>query len=226
MHIILSLKMSAEFKKDGQHFGCGKCLRYYAESDHAKTCFYGHGVKPSENRLCDASCDVNCQWKGHIRRYTDKGPFTWFRCDICSSTFRQKSELTRHMGTTHTNENNVRKVVINNCEKCGARLNCNSLIMQKCYRCHIREQRHIKCELCEATFTRMDCLKQHMRSSSAHVNFTCDKCSTSFHLRYQLEIHKSSHRGDRSIKCDMCRLTFVDDVIMGIHKRSHTVQQQ
>ena len=222
--------MSGQFTKDEQLFGCGKCLKYFIESDDAKKCFYNHVAKPFACSFCDASFYLNYVLQCHLRTHTGERPF---KCKVCHAAFAQNGHLTMHM-RIHT------CVRLYKCKVCDVVFHHrSSLIHHQLKHINHTEKRPfhtfpcLKCPSASRWDYNLKSRDYNRKSRDYNLKTRDynlksdkhDKCATS--LTLSLTVRKNhNHTGDRSFKCDVCGLAFFDDIIMGIHRRSHSVQQQ
>ena len=98
--IIDSFNDANDSQKDEQRFGCGKCLKYFRESDRAKMCFYRHTAKHFKCDLCTVTFSNKEYLKDHMRSHTGE---EFCICEWCGSTFGRKTHLERHL-RIHTGE--------------------------------------------------------------------------------------------------------------------------
>ena len=113
-----SLSDADDYLWDEQLFGCGKCLKYFKQSDKAKTYFYNHtricrlttkhmshwcidtGEKPFKCKVCDMGFRQNFKLTAHMRTHIGESPFM---CDKCVKAFNQINHLKVNK-RTHTGE--------------------------------------------------------------------------------------------------------------------------
>lgn len=111
------------------------------------------------------------------------------------------------------------------CDICGfgSFLKCNmNTHMAKHIAKEFREQ--IKCDLCESTFTRLESLKNHIKTEhEVPVMLKCF-CGKEFNLRHKLTTHiKRTHNNMRDHGCTVCEKRFFTPKELKVHTlKAHT----
>lgn len=180
--------MSDRFQKDEQLFGCGKCLKYFSNSDNAKKCFYGHQKKHFVCKLCDASFPWNTSLICHMRTHSGERRY---KCELCCATFPWQSSLIHHL-RIHTGERPFK------CKLCNA-----AFIRSGHLTVHMRIHtgaRPYTCKMCDAAFCWKRSLIYHMRTHTGELPFKCKVCDAAFLQRIHLRMHMSTFTGARPHK--------------------------
>lgn len=104
-----------------------------------------------------------------------------FECDICSSKFRRKTQLRKHM-FAHTG--NYRY-------KC---MECDKGFLQLGHlKRHENSHKWRQCNHCDETFEKWSTLVAHKQKEHAKVEIRCTVCNKVFHSKRGLKHHKQTH---------------------------------
>ena len=121
-------------------------------------------------KLYDSRCDIHfdspiAKW-GHQQATPGKHNL----CELCRLDFHDKNALTTHWKTDEVHKGTYD----DNC----SRLFDSPMAMQK----RIREtpNRHNLCKKCQVDFESLELLKNHWKSSPAHLDTYCEKCQHNF----------------------------------------------
>ena len=82
--------MAEEYLKNVQLFGCGKCLKYYNESDRAKNCFYKHTATSLKCELCAETFSESSHLTFHVHIHSNEQPF---KSEVGDSLFAQNRDM-------------------------------------------------------------------------------------------------------------------------------------
>ena len=106
-------------------------------------------------------------------------------CHICEKTYKNIQELKDHYNRKHQEG---KKVVVS--------------IDQ--------DDKNLKCEKCDKTFTRKDNKKSHIDTVHSNIRkYKCDQCEKAFKMSSSLKAHKAClHSTLRNFKCKECSSTF------------------
>ncbi|KAL7023230.1 hypothetical protein ACKWTF_012523 [Chironomus riparius] len=133
-------------------------------------------------------------------------------CGLCGNSY-YKDQLQRHIDKVHY------KVKRFFCDICGfgSFLKCNlNTHMAKHVAKEFREQ--IRCDFCDATFTRHESLKNHIKTEhETPVMLKCF-CGKEFNLRHKLTTHiKRTHNNVRDHACKFCEKKFFTPKELKVH---------
>ena len=158
--------------------------------------------------------------KRHIVGYHESQD--WNNCELCTSKFKRKDKLTRHMREIHDETNINHHYSINSdlpihlvnpyyCKVCGKRFKRKEHVKQHEELMNCQKTEILKCQQCDKTFSDQKTLKQHTKLVHvATASYKCEKCDFSFVrkgdlLRHQENVHNEKHG---QIKCDKCNKLF------------------
>ncbi|XP_063911177.1 zinc finger protein ZFP2-like [Zophobas morio] len=119
-----------------------------------------------------------------------------FDCPECSRTFDYKSRLNAHIKKVHTNPENNKMLICDECGKCISAP--NGMVKHK--RIHTGEKTHV-CEHCGKGFAGKNTLIAHLRVHTKERPFKCSYCEKSFTQKGSLNIHCRIHTGVKPYKC-------------------------
>lgn len=81
---------------------------------------------------------------------------------------------------------------------------------------------HIKCELCDRTFTKIDAYIRHQKIHSPNNPNICDFCGKAFISPSLLKVHRGRHTGLKPFSCKLCGKGFATKFDLEVHLRFHT----
>ena len=108
-------------------------------------------------------------------------------CDICNSSFMQKSALTRHLLAVHENKR------LFDWQLCEAKYKSKSNLNKHVTTVHMENKLKIKCGICDVTFGTKNDMKRHI--SNIHEGkkpFMCLDCNAGFLRPVLLAEHVAS----------------------------------
>ncbi|KAK6628263.1 hypothetical protein RUM43_002075 [Polyplax serrata] len=85
-----------------------------------------------------------------------------------------------------------------------------------------KEDKDVKCPICEKTFAYLCILKDHMVQHTGAKPYLCSVCGKSFGHTASLTNHMKTHYSDKPHKCDRCELSFHRRAHLVLHMRTHT----
>lgn len=108
-----------------------------------------------------------------------------YNCDHCSSSYRRKFELKRHLKNSH----NIGKFTFY-CEKCE-----NGYFNEYAFLRHIKSHKSKECDICHEMFDKWTQLVAHKREKhpKQKQNFECDLCGKTFCGRANIKHHMRIH---------------------------------
>ncbi|XP_014092541.3 serendipity locus protein delta [Bactrocera oleae] len=167
------------------------------------------------------------------------------KCDICSTVFKNKTHLNRHLNVVHKPSKQIWK-----CEVCGiiakdeeylelhrniheGRSDLECRFCNKRYSRKINVIRHMhkhwdkknfQCERCGIRFSELPVYYNHKLQHDAEDDpLICAICNQSFKTRRTYRNHLWVHRDDRPrYSCEICEKTFVEKYTLKVHLRCHT----
>ena len=85
-----------------------------------------------------------------------------------------------------------------------------------------KAEKCFRCVICEASFSRCDNLKRHMRIHTGEKPFKCDTYEARFAQKYPLKTHLRIHTEEKPFKCGNCEARFAQKGNLKTHLRIHT----
>ncbi|XP_043237198.1 histone-lysine N-methyltransferase PRDM9-like isoform X4 [Amphibalanus amphitrite] len=79
-----------------------------------------------------------------------------------------------------------------------------------------------KCEWCQYSTDRSDCMKKHRRTHTGERPYGCSICKARFSERSNLITHMRTHTGVRPYVCSICTARFTNRTHLTRHMRTHT----
>lgn len=137
------------------------------------------------------------------KRKSAKKPYKRAMCGLCGNSY-YKDQLQRHIDKVHY------KIKRFFCDLCGfgSFLKCNmSTHMAK----HVERQFRdpIYCTQCDSVFTRLESLRNHMKTEHEEPTILKCFCGKEFNLRHKLTTHiKRTHNNIRDHECESCQRRF------------------
>ncbi|XP_064642259.1 zinc finger protein 391-like [Lineus longissimus] len=193
---------------------CGYCGKRYTCKEELKTHHVMHNMEsPHRCEQCDARFPKKSQLVRHVRSHTGERPYVCdidecdksftdahlltlhkrrhgklspFICERCGATFRNNSDIKRHM-MSHTDE---RRHHCDACGKCFRRLEHLKLHL----RIHSGEKPHT-CDTCSRGFAQLSDLRKHERTHTGERPYTCD-CGKAFASKAAYQRHDEFHKRD------------------------------
>ena len=138
-----------------------------------------------------------------------------FNCGQCDSTFRLKSDLTKHE-KIHTGKEPL------SCSKCDSNIDQRSELVE-------HEQIHtgekpFSCSKCDSEFNQKSELVEH---EQAHMEkpFSCPKCDSIFDQRSELAEHEQVHAREKRFSGSTCNHKLDQESELTEHEQVHMVEK-
>ncbi|XP_047429551.1 GDNF-inducible zinc finger protein 1 [Mugil cephalus] len=197
-------------------FQCNKCQRtFHYEKSYLKHISTYHGVKADVIYRCE-TCSKTFANRSNLKIHEKHvhNNERLFTCDSCTKTFKRKKDVVRHQRQVH--ERNLRHV----CPECGKALSSKTALL-------LHERTHtgtkpFACTDCGARFTQNAALKMHRRIHTGEKPFACDQCESRFTQKHMLAYHKRSHTGEKPFMCEACGKSFASKEYLRHHSNIHT----
>ncbi|XP_030576975.1 GDNF-inducible zinc finger protein 1 [Archocentrus centrarchus] len=197
-------------------FHCNKCQRtFHYEKSYLKHISTYHGVKADVVYRCE-TCSQTFANRSNLKIHEKHvhSSERLFVCDSCTKTFKRKKDVVRHQRQVH--ERNLRHI----CPECGKALSSKTALV-------LHERTHTgtkpyECTDCGARFTQNSALKMHRRTHTGEKPFACEKCDARFTQKHMLAYHQRSHTGEKPFMCEACGKSFASKEYLRHHSNIHT----
>ena len=196
-------------------YECGVCHKRFGQQSTLKR----HSVYHSEERPFKClQCTSSFKQRGNLSNHIRMvhQKEKRFQCTICSKAFSAKGALTVHQ-RSHTGEQPFQCTVCNKTFTQRAHLKIHEVIH--------RDERPFQCSQCDSAFKQIANLTTHVRSvHQKEKRFRCDHCSKGFFHKGGLIKHSRVHTGERPFKCPQCDSSFklkqgLSNHIRRVHKK-------
>ncbi|XP_020811293.1 zinc finger protein 813 [Drosophila serrata] len=147
----------------------------------------------------NGACSQEASEEESFGQKSDTASEDQHKCEICSKTHPNTSQLKSHM-RKHLNEKSYE------CEVCGRRFNaaCN---LTSHMRTHTGEKPFI-CAYCERRFADHSSHRKHERIHTNERPYACNICGKAFALSTSLKAHYMTHSSEKPYKCQPCSKSF------------------
>lgn len=138
----------------------------------------------------------------------------WFHCDMCTSKYKTKRTIIRHLRIRHVNKDKDRL-------SCST---CNKSFLRE-HDLHKHSSIHnTQCKVCGKAFASRANLMRHVNEIHNQLkSFTCEHCQISYGQKSTLKTHINSvHLKKIIYKCSVCDAEFYSRPVFYLHKRGHT----
>ncbi|KAG8450152.1 hypothetical protein GDO86_002689 [Hymenochirus boettgeri] len=138
-----------------------------------------------------------------------------FQCNICAKTFRNSSNLSRHV-RSHGDK-------LFKCEECSKLFSRKESLKQHVSYKHSRNEvdgdYRYRCATCEKAF-RVQAFLEFHNCRTDDKSFQCEMCYRFFSTNSNLSKHKKKH-GEKKFACEICNKLFYRRDVMLEHQRRH-----
>ena len=131
---------------------------------------------------------------------------------ICSSSFKCKRTLNRHM-VTHKDSRPFA------CDLCSSSFKYKSQLDK--HKITHQDLRPFACDICSSRFKSKGNLDKHLSTHKDSRPFACNLCSSSFKWKGNLTAHMVTHQDSRPFSCDMCASSYKLKGTLDRHKKTH-----
>lgn len=148
-----------------------------------------------------------------------------YQCQLCSSSFKFKSSLSKHLFKSHNESNDLNNF---QCDSCPKRF------IKKVYLTNHKLKFHglkkgLLCPKCGHQFLTYGALKKHQKQAHCQQlssQFQCHVCPKTFQRKDKLNNHLSIHSGNKPFQCNLCPKTFITKCKLNDHQKRHFGDQK
>lgn len=133
-----------------------------------------------------------------------------YKCDLCESSFAQRSNLMSHKRATHFNDKRYK------CDTCDRSFKRRRLLEYHKKATHTGE-RPYKCDVCNSTFVYPEHFKKHVRIHSGIKPFLCEVCGKAFNSRDNRNAHRYVHSDKKPYECMVCGIGYMRKPLLYAH---------
>ena len=161
-----------------------KCDETEEQGKHVKLC----SEVPVQCPECNRYLAHKSSLKDHMLIHSGQKPF---KCCLCVLTFRQNSQLKRHMERHHMVSATVKEYT---CAKCGKEFVQNHTLQKHMLLAHSSGGR-FQCEKCDVRFSDEASLSKHERVHNEGLQ--CSECGKRFKHKRSLGRHMMMHNTEK-----------------------------
>jgi len=159
--------------------------------------------------------------KLHLKEHFDER----LSCIVCNFQTAQKSNLTKHMASKHSQDIDGRLLEDRfKCDKCEFRCVSEHMLKNHLLRKHTeKEAMRFQCDHCSYATVEKAALDKHRRFK--HTNerpFMCSTCGFSTATASSMARHRRSHSQTKPHKCDICGHEYADKKRLRDHMYLHS----
>ncbi|TMS12372.1 GDNF-inducible zinc finger protein 1 [Larimichthys crocea] len=180
---------------------------------------------------CQRTFHYERSYMKHISTYHGVKADVIYRCETCSQTFANRSNLKIHEKHVHSTE---RLFTCDSCTKTYTNVTiCDMSVLSaerrsapKPHCCCMRGHTQVQ-SLMSVPTVGPDLPKTLLSRCTAGLTqersqFACDKCEARFTQKHMLAYHKRSHTGEKPFMCEACGKSFASKEYLRHHSNIHT----
>lgn len=167
-------------------------------------------------KICNKTLSTYTKLVRH--KQTVHGTLKTYTCDVCEVSFKNKYQLTVHMGNVH----NVAKYRIK-CEFCPKICTTKGAMVLHVRSVHSEPE--YECDVCDYKTAIKWMLKLHKRRHVGVKDYACSVCKKSFGRSSNLRAHMRVHTGCVGKVCRWCRKGFTDSNAFDEHEKGGCVSR-
>ncbi|XP_046424750.1 zinc finger protein 845-like [Neodiprion fabricii] len=137
-----------------------------------------------------------------------------YTCDICHSTFEQKSKIMRHITSKHSFHRPFKCSICSKAFKYKCDLKAHKLIHET-----IDSSMLHRCDKCDyGTKTKNNLKSHYIRKHTDDYKFSCEHCGKRFKMEWDLKFHVGTH-GSSQHMCDICGRFYTSSYSLYKHRK-------
>nr|XP_046481037.1 zinc finger protein 91-like [Neodiprion pinetum] len=149
--------------------------------------------------------------RGVLYKQLTDGNYT---CDICHSTFEQKSKIMRHITSKHSFHRPFKCSICSKAFKYKCDLKAHKLIHET-----IDSSMLHRCDKCDyGTKTKNNLKSHYIRKHTDDYKFSCEHCGKRFKMEWDLKFHVGTH-GSSQHMCDICGRFYTSSYSLYKHRK-------
>ncbi|XP_046747062.1 zinc finger protein 34-like isoform X8 [Diprion similis] len=157
------------------------------------------------------SCFEDVKPRGVLYKKLTDGNYT---CDICHSTFEQKSKIMRHITSKHSFHRPFKCSICSKAFKYKCDLKAHKLIHET-----IDSSMLHRCDKCDyGTKTKNNLKSHYIRKHTDDYKFSCEHCGKRFKMEWDLKFHVGTH-GSSQHMCDICGRFYTSSYSLYKHRK-------
>ncbi|XP_076389684.1 uncharacterized protein LOC100882515 isoform X9 [Megachile rotundata] len=159
---------------------------------------------------CSAKLQSNPQQEDLYKKLHD-GTYT---CDICQTTFEQKSKILRHITSKHSFHRPFKCQTCDKTFKYKCDLKAHKLVHQE-----VDSSLLHCCDKCDYRTKTKNNLKSHyIRRHTDDYKFACEHCGKRFKMEWDLKFHVGTHSNSQHM-CDVCGKFYTSNYSLYKHRK-------
>lgn len=137
-----------------------------------------------------------------------------YTCDICNSSFEQKSKIMRHITSKHSFHRPFKCSICSKAFKYKCDLKAHKLVHETVHSSLLH-----RCDKCDyGTKTKNNLKSHYIRKHTDDYKFSCEHCGKRFKMEWDLKFHVGTH-GNSQHMCDICGRFYTSSYSLYKHRK-------